>query len=98
MNIENLPALDHVIKSCENYREKDRLTTNNARRIEFITTVKVFNELFPKTARILDCAAGTGVYAFYFADRGYNVTANAFGLITTIQLKKIWKIFILKTT
>ena len=30
-----------VIRSYENYREEDRLTTNNARRIEFLTTVRI---------------------------------------------------------
>ena len=25
---------------------------------------------------ILDCAAGTGAYAFYLADKGHNVTAT----------------------
>ena len=26
--------------------------------------------------KILDCAAGTGVYAFYLADKGHDVTAT----------------------
>ena len=34
---------NHVIESYENYREEDRLTTNNARRIEFINTVKILD-------------------------------------------------------
>lgn len=62
--------MDHIVNSYENYREEDRLTTNNARKLEFLTTVRVFNDLFPKQAKILDCAAGTGIYAFYLADRG----------------------------
>jgi len=64
-----------VVESYENYREEDRITTNNARRIEFITTVKAFEESFPQKACILDCAAGTGVYAFYLAEKGYEITA-----------------------
>lgn len=67
--------MNHVVESYENYREEDRLTTNNARKIEFITTVKTFETNFPKSGKILDCAAGTGVYSFYFAERGYDVTA-----------------------
>lgn len=67
---------NHVVESYENYKEEDRLTTNNARKIEFITTTRVFNELFKEHTRILDCAAGTGAYAFYFAERGYDVTAT----------------------
>ena len=67
---------NYVVESYENYREEDRLTTNNARRIEFITTVKVLGEYIKKKSKILDCAAGTGVYAFYFAEQGHDVTAT----------------------
>jgi len=67
--------MNHVIESYENYREEDRMTTNNARKIEFITTVKAFETHLPPSGKILDCAAGTGVYAFYFAEKGYEVTA-----------------------
>lgn len=68
--------MDNVIHSYENYREKNRLTTNNARKIEFITTIKAFNDIFPPNAKILDCAAGTGAYALYLADKGFHVTAT----------------------
>lgn len=66
----------YVIESYENYREEDRLSTNNARRIEFLTTVKALDELIRGKKSILDCAAGTGIYAFYFADKGHMVTAT----------------------
>lgn len=39
-----------------------------------MTTIKVFQEHFPISGSILDCAAGTGIYAFYFAEKGYHVT------------------------
>lgn len=67
---------NHVIESYENYKEENRLTTNNARKIEFITTTCIMNELLPANSKILDCAAGTGVYAFYLADKGHEVTAT----------------------
>lgn len=67
---------NYVVESYENYQEENRLTTNNARKIEFITTTRIMNELIPQNSRILDCAAGTGVYAFYLADKGYEVTAT----------------------
>lgn len=67
--------MNNVVQSYENYKEEERITTNNARKIEFITTIKAMNEVFPIKAKILDCAAGTGVYAFYYADRKYEVTA-----------------------
>ncbi|MBD5506481.1 MAG: class I SAM-dependent methyltransferase [Lachnospiraceae bacterium] len=67
---------NYVVESYENYKEEDRLTTNNARRIEFVNTVKVLDEHIQKNSKILDCAAGTGVYAFYFAGKGHDVTAT----------------------
>ncbi len=36
-----------VIECYENYREEDRLTTNQARKIEFITTVRVLQDIMP---------------------------------------------------
>lgn len=67
---------NYVVESYENYKEEDRLTTNNARRIEFLTTVRVLDELITDKKKILDCAAGTGIYSFYFADKGQEVTAT----------------------
>ena len=67
---------NYVVESYENYKEEDRLTTNNARRIEFVNTVKILDEHIQKNSKILDCAAGTGVYAFYFAGKGHDVTAT----------------------
>lgn len=62
--------------SYENYKEENRLTTNNARRIEFVTTTRVLDEIIGTNSKILDCAAGTGIYAFWFADKGHDVTAT----------------------
>lgn len=67
---------NYVIENYENYKEEDRLTTNNARRIEFVNTVKIFKEHIKKKSKILDCAAGTGIYAFYLAEQGHDVTAT----------------------
>ena len=67
---------NHIVDTYENYREEDRLTTNNARRIEFITTVRILEETIPSGCKVLDCAAGTGVYAFWLAERGHDVTAT----------------------
>lgn len=66
----------HVVDTYENYKEENRLTTNNARRIEFETTVRVMEDLIGSGKKILDCAAGTGIYAFHFADQGHEVTAT----------------------
>lgn len=67
---------NHVVESYENYREEDRLTTNNARKIEFLTTARILDEHITSKSKILDCAAGTGIYSFYFADKGHTVTAT----------------------
>jgi Methylase involved in ubiquinone/menaquinone biosynthesis len=66
---------NYIVESYENSNEEDRLTTNNARKIEFITTTRIFDELFNTNLKVLDCAAGTGAYAFYLADKGHEVTA-----------------------
>lgn len=66
---------NYVVDSYENYREEDRLSTNNARRIEFITTSRIIDSYIGENKTILDCAAGTGIYSFYFADKGHTVTA-----------------------
>ena len=65
-----------VVDTYENYKEEYRLTTNNARKIEFITTTRMFDEIITSKCKILDCAAGTGIYAFWLADRGHDVTAT----------------------
>lgn len=65
-----------VVQSYENYREEERLTTNNARKIEFLTSTRILDEHIKAGESILDCAAGTGAYAFYFADKGNQVTAT----------------------
>ncbi len=68
--------MDYVVDSYENYREENRLTTNNARRIEFVTTARALNDVINTKSKILDCAAGTGIYAFWLADKGHDVTAT----------------------
>lgn len=60
--------MNYVVESYENYQEENRLTTNNARRIEFITTTRVLEEIIGAKSKILDCAAGTGIYALLIKD------------------------------
>ena len=67
---------NYVVESYENYHEEDRLTTNNSRRLEFLTTARILDELISGKKSILDCAAGTGIYSFYLADKGHTVTAT----------------------
>jgi predicted HTH transcriptional regulator len=37
--------MNYVVDSYENYKEENRLTTNNARKIEFVTTTRVLDEI-----------------------------------------------------
>lgn len=67
---------NEVIHYYEKYREEDRITTNPARRIEFLTTVHKLDLMFQGEMDILDCAAGTGAYAFYLAEKGHRLTAT----------------------
>ncbi|MCL2573702.1 MAG: class I SAM-dependent methyltransferase [Defluviitaleaceae bacterium] len=59
----------------ENYEEDGRLWRSNGHKIEFLTTIHYFDKLLPKGGRILDVCAGTGEYAFYLANKGYDVFA-----------------------
>jgi len=63
-----------VVNHYENDKEENRLIAGNG-KVEFETTVKILNEHLPKKMKILDCAAGTGIYAFYLAEMGHEVTA-----------------------
>ncbi len=45
-----------IITMYENYNEESRLTTNQARKVEFLITQKIFKEIFPANAKVLDCA------------------------------------------
>ena len=40
--------MNYVVDSYENYKEENRLTTNNARKIEFVTTTRVLDEIIRK--------------------------------------------------
>ncbi len=66
---------NNVVNSYQNSTEELRFDIKS-RKIEFINTTRIIDEHITKKSNILDCAAGTGVYAFYYADRGHNVTAT----------------------
>lgn len=43
---------------CDDIGPENRLTTNNVRRIEFVTSTRVFDEIISTKSKILDCGAG----------------------------------------
>lgn len=67
--------MNNVVKFYEKYDEDDRLSTNKARKIEFITSVNVLDKYINKSSKVLDEAAGTGAYSFYYSKKGNDVTA-----------------------
>ena len=60
----------------EKYDEYGRLFKDKAHRIEYLTTLKYLNKYIPAKAIVLDCCAGTGTYAFWLAENGFEVTAT----------------------
>lgn len=68
-------ALKAVINYYENYDEDSRISTNNARRIEFIISSKILDEYINPEDKILDAASGTGIYSIYYAEKGHEVIA-----------------------
>ena len=55
--------------------ENDRLNKSQAARVEFLTTVRYIEKYLAPDAKILDVGAGAGEYSFYFARKGYSVSA-----------------------
>ncbi len=66
---------DKIIEYYNNYDEDGRLKKDNLHKVEFLTTTAYFDKYFSSSQKILDACAGTGVYAFYFAEKGHEVTA-----------------------
>lgn len=58
-----------------NYREADRHITDNVKKVEFVNTTRILDEYVQGKSKILDCAAGAGIYAIHFAKQDYEVTA-----------------------
>ena len=55
--------------------EDSRLNKSQAARVEFLTTVRYIEKYLGPGAKILDVGAGAGEYSFYFASKGYSVSA-----------------------
>lgn len=66
----------NVIKHYEQHNEDKRLTATSARKIEFLITTYTLDKYISKEHKILEVGAGTGVYSFYYADKGNEVIAT----------------------
>lgn len=69
------PPVEHVIRSYyATLVEKDRLTATGHGRLEQIRTMELLKFTLPAApARILDVGGGTGVYAQWLCEAGYDV-------------------------
>jgi len=70
--------MNKIIEYYSKSNEEERLSSNNARKIEFITTTNKLEKLIDKNQKILDVGAGTGIYSIYFAEKGHEVVATDF--------------------
>ena len=59
----------------QRYNEDTRLNKSQAARVEFLTTVRYIEKYLSPGAKILDVGAGAGEYSFYFARKGFHVSA-----------------------
>lgn len=57
------------------FDENTRLNKSQAARVEFLTTLRYIEKYLAPGAKILDVGAGGGEYSFYFARKGYEVSA-----------------------
>ncbi len=65
---------DQVVTFYESIDESVRLKRSNANQIEFLTTTEFLNRYIKADDKLLDACAGAGIYAFYYADRGLEVS------------------------
>ncbi|MBP3324707.1 MAG: methyltransferase domain-containing protein [Clostridia bacterium] len=79
MNFEELAKIENeaerVNRTYDIFNEDIRLNHSKAARVEFLTTVKYIEKYLKKGGKILDIGAGAGEYSFYFARKGYDVSA-----------------------
>ncbi|PKM61914.1 MAG: hypothetical protein CVU97_06640 [Firmicutes bacterium HGW-Firmicutes-21] len=59
-----------------NSNEDGRLRNGKVNKVEYITTLHFLMKHLPIKCSVLDCCAGTGVYAIPLAEAGYKVTAG----------------------
>lgn len=56
--------------------EELRLSPDGPQHLEFLTAIEYIGRYLAPRSKILDNCAGSGVYSFYFAERGHDVTAG----------------------
>ncbi|MBU5591526.1 class I SAM-dependent methyltransferase [Clostridium sp. MSJ-4] len=67
--------MESIINYYEAYDEENRLTKDRAHKIEFITTTHFLDKYINKNSKILDLGAGTGIYSFFYAEKGVDIVS-----------------------
>lgn len=79
MDFEQLAKIENeserVNRTYDLFNEDKRLNHSKAARVEFFTTVHYIEKYLKEGDKILDIGAGAGEYSFYFARKGYDVSA-----------------------
>jgi ubiquinone/menaquinone biosynthesis C-methylase UbiE len=65
-----------IIDFYGRYDEENRLTMDNARKIEFSITTAILDKYIVPHNKILELGAGTGAYSFYYAKKGNEVVST----------------------
>ncbi len=73
VHIEKTDTLMAFYNASDEHR---RLTKSRHAHIEYLISMKYIKEAIPENSRILDCCAGTGVYAFELAKRHQVVASD----------------------
>lgn len=68
--------MNEIINYYNGYDEEIRLEKDKLHKIEYITSTHFLDKVIKPGSKILDVAAGTGKYAFYYANKGFSVTAR----------------------
>ncbi|MCB2356321.1 class I SAM-dependent methyltransferase [Clostridium estertheticum] len=68
--------MNNIVNFYNKYDEESRVSTNKARKVEFNVTTSILNEYINHQDKIIELGAGTGVYSFYYANRGNEVVAT----------------------
>lgn len=66
---------DIIIQKYSEYDEENRLISDRAHNLEYLTTMRYIEKFLPTNAKILEIGAGTGRYSIALAKMGYDVTA-----------------------
>lgn len=68
--------MERIIDYYNQYDEASRLTTDFARRLEFVTTTHYLDKYLGDASEILDLGAGSGIYTFYYAEQGHRILST----------------------